>query len=332
MEKKIIFSGIQPTAVFTLGNYLGAIKNWGTLQDDYECVYSIVDMHAITVRQDPAKLRKQTAESYALVMACGIDTEKSALFIQSHNRHHAEMNWILSCSTQFGELSRMTQFKDKSQKHPDDINAGLFTYPVLMAGDILLYQADLVPIGADQKQHLELARNVAERFNFRYGEFFKIPAPYIPETGARIMSLQDPEKKMSKSDDNPNASVYILDDRNVILNKFKRAVTDSGSEVRYDEKEKPGVSNLMTIYSVCTGKNFGEIEREFAGKGYGDFKAAVGETVADKLAPVQADYGRFIADKGYLAECWTKGAARAMKMSGKTLFKAYHKVGFVDVK
>jgi tryptophanyl-tRNA synthetase len=332
MDKKIIFSGIQPTAVFTLGNYLGAIKNWGALQDDYNCVYSIVDMHAITVKQDPAKLRKQTAESYALVMACGIDPEKSALFIQSHNRHHAEMNWILSCSTQFGELSRMTQFKDKSQKHPDDINAGLFTYPVLMAGDILLYQADLVPIGADQKQHLELARNVAQRFNSRYGDFFKIPAPYIPETGARIMSLQDPEKKMSKSDENPNASVYILDDRSVILNKFKRAITDSGSEVRYDEENKPGVSNLMTIYSVCTGKDFAEIEREFEGKGYGDFKAAVGETVADKLAPVQSDYARFIADKGYLTECWTNGAQRAMKISGKTLFKAYHKVGFVDAK
>jgi tryptophanyl-tRNA synthetase len=332
MDKKIIFSGIQPTAVFTLGNYLGAIKNWGALQDDYNCVYSIVDMHAITVKQDPAKLRKQTAESYALVMACGIDPERSALFIQSHNRHHAEMNWILSCSTQFGELSRMTQFKDKSQKHPDDINAGLFTYPVLMAGDILLYQADLVPIGADQKQHLELARNVAQRFNSRYGDFFKIPDPYIPETGARIMSLQDPEKKMSKSDDNPNASVYILDDRSVILNKFKRAVTDSGSEVRYDEERKPGVSNLMTIYSVCTGKNFADIESEFEGKGYGDFKAAVGETVADKLAPVQADYARLIADKGYLAKCWTAGAERAMKISGKTLFKAYHKVGFVDAK
>jgi tryptophanyl-tRNA synthetase len=331
-DKKTIFSGIQPTAVFTLGNYLGAIKNWGELQDDYNCVYSIVDMHAITVRQDPAKLRKQTLESYALVMACGIDPEKSALFIQSHNRHHAEMNWILSCSTQFGELSRMTQFKDKSKKHPDDINAGLFTYPVLMAGDILLYQADLVPIGADQKQHLELARNVAERFNSRYGDFFKVPDPYIPETGARIMSLQDPSKKMSKSDDNPNASVYILDGADVIMNKFKRAVTDSGSEVRYDEKEKPGISNLMTIYSVCTGKNFAEIEREFEGKGYGVFKPAVGEAVVAMLAPVQADFARFIADKNYLADCYKNGAERAMKISGKTLFKAYHKVGFVDFK
>ncbi|MDR0947512.1 MAG: tryptophan--tRNA ligase [Ruminococcus sp.] len=328
--KKTIFSGIQPTAVFTLGNFLGAIKNWGALQDSFDCVYSIVDMHAITVRQDAAKLREQTLKSYALTMACGIDPEKSALFIQSHNPHHAEMNWILSCNTQFGELSRMTQFKDKSEKHPDDINAGLFTYPVLMAGDILLYQADLVPIGIDQKQHLELARNVAERFNFRYGDFFTVPEPYIGETGAKIMSLQDPTKKMSKSDDNPNASVYILDDRNSIINKFKRAVTDSETEVRFDAEKKPGISNLMTIFSACTGKSFDEIEKTFSGHGYGDFKSAVGETVADCLKPIQDKYNSFIKDRDYLKNCYTEGLKKAMKISGKTLSKAYRKVGFVD--
>ncbi|MDR0943850.1 MAG: tryptophan--tRNA ligase [Ruminococcus sp.] len=325
---KTIFSGIQPTAIFTLGNYMGAIKNWSALQDEYKCVYSIVDMHAITVKQDPVKLRAQTLNSYALTMACGIDVEKSVLFVQSHNKNHAEMNWILSCSTQFGELSRMTQFKDKSQKHPDDINAGLFTYPVLMAGDILLYQADLVPIGIDQKQHLELARNVAERFNFRYGDFFTIPEPFIGESGAKIMSLGDPEKKMSKSDDNPNASVYILESKDDIVRKFKRAVTDSESSVRFAE-EKPGISNLMTIYGVCTGKTMSEIEAEFAGKGYGDFKLAVGETVADTLAPVRDEYARLTANKDYLLGCMKNGAEAALKISDKTLKKAYKKVGFI---
>jgi tryptophanyl-tRNA synthetase len=285
-------------------------------------------MHAITVKQDPTKLRQQTLNSYALTMACGIDVEKSVLFVQSHNKNHAEMNWILSCSTQFGELSRMTQFKDKSQKHPDDINAGLFTYPVLMAGDILLYQADLVPIGIDQKQHLELARNVAERFNFRYGDFFTIPEPFIGESGAKIMSLQDPEKKMSKSDDNPNASVYILESKDDIVRKFKRAVTDSEASVRY-APEKPGISNLMTIYGVCTGKSNSEIEAEFAGKGYGDFKLAVGETVADTLAPVRDEFARLTADKEYLLQCMKNGAEQALKISDKTLKKAYKKVGFI---
>jgi tryptophanyl-tRNA synthetase len=325
---KTIFSGIQPTAIFTLGNYMGAIKNWSALQDEYKCVYSIVDMHAITVKQDPVKLRQQTLNSYALTMACGIDVNKSVLFVQSHNKNHAEMNWILSCSTQFGELSRMTQFKDKSQKHPDDINAGLFTYPVLMAGDILLYQADLVPIGIDQKQHLELARNVAERFNFRYGDFFTIPEPFIGESGAKIMSLQDPEKKMSKSDDNPNASVYILESKDDIVRKFKRAVTDSEASVRFAE-EKPGISNLMTIYGVCTGKTMAEIEAEFAGKGYGDFKLAVGETVADTLAPVRDEYARLTANKDFLLQCMKDGAEAALKISDKTLKKAYRKVGFI---
>ncbi|MDR0975247.1 MAG: tryptophan--tRNA ligase [Ruminococcus sp.] len=326
---KRIFSGIQPTAVFTLGNYLGAVKNWSEMQEENECIYSIVDMHAITVRQEPAKLRAQTMNSYALAMACGIDVNRSVLFVQSHNKNHAEMNWILSCSTQFGELSRMTQYKDKAQKHPDDVNAGLFTYPVLMAGDILLYQADLVPIGIDQKQHLELTRNVAERFNFRYGDFFTIPEAYIPTGGAaKIMSLQDPAKKMSKSDDNPNASVYILESKDDIVRKFKRAVTDSGAEVRFAE-DKPGVSNLMTIYSVFSGKTLEETEAEFAGRGYGDFKLAVGETVADALAPVRNEYNRLSAEKDYLLSCMKDGAEKAMKISEKTLKKAYKKVGFV---
>ena len=330
-EKKIIFSGIQPTGTFTLGNYIGAIRNWGKLQDDYNCIYSIVDMHAITVKQDPAQLRKHTIEAYALIMACGVDPQKSIAFIQCHNKCHAEMNWVLSCSTQIGELSRMTQFKAKSEKHPDDINAGLFTYPVLMAGDILLYQTDLVPIGADQKQHLELSRNVAQRFNQKYGELFKIPEPYIPEKGARVMSLQDPTKKMSKSDENQNGCIYILDDKDTIVRKFRKAITDSDSKVRYAEG-KDGINNLMTIYSVVTGKNYDEIEQEFDGKGYGDFKTAVGEAVADHLEPVRTEYARLIADKAYIKECYTKGAEQATRIAQKTMSKAYRKVGFVDIR
>ena len=329
-NKKIIFSGIQPTGTFTLGNYIGAISHWGKLQDDYNCIYSIVDMHAITVRQDPAKLRQHTIEAYALIMSCGVDPKKSIAFIQSHVKSHAELNWILACSTQFGELSRMTQFKDKSQKHPDDINAGLFTYPVLMAADILAYKADLVPIGADQKQHLELARNIAQRFNNKYGELFTVPEPYIPKVGARVMSLQEPEKKMSKSDENPNACIFILDEPDVIIRKFKRAVTDSDAVVRYDIDAKPGISNLMSIYSVVTGKDYAEIEREFDGKGYGDFKLAVGEAVSDHLKPVREEFARLMADKAYLKECYTAGAQAALNVSRKTVAKAYRKVGFVD--
>ena len=282
-QKKVIFSGIQPTGTFTLGNYIGAVRNWGPLQDDYHCIYCVVDMHAITVRQDPAKLRQNSLQAYALLLACGIDLEKSILFIQSHVRTHAELSWILSCNTQFGELSRMTQFKDKSARHADDVNAGLFTYPVLMAADILAYNADLVPVGVDQKQHLELARNIAQRFNQRYGEFFTLPEPYIPPTGAKIMSLQDPTKKMSKSDENPNGCILILDDKDTIIRKFKRAITDSEAEVCYREG-KDGINNLMTIYSTITGKDFAAIESEFSGKGYGDFKLAVGEAVADLKA------------------------------------------------
>lgn len=328
-DKKLIFSGIQPTGTFTLGNYLGAVRNWGPLQDEYNCVYCVVDMHAITVRQDPAKLRRNTLDSYALLMACGIDVEKSILFIQSHVRTHAELNWILCCNTQFGELSRMTQFKDKSKRHPDDINAGLFTYPSLMAADILAYNADLVPVGADQKQHLELARNIAQRFNQRYGDFFTVPEPYIPEKGARIMSLQEPTKKMSKSDDNPNAVILILDDKDTIIRKFKRAVTDSEAEVVYREG-KDGINNLMNIYSTVTGKDYAAIEAEFAGKGYGDFKLAVGEAVADHLEPVRTEFARLSKDKAYLKECYTAGAEKALRYSQRIVSKVYHKVGFVD--
>ena len=328
-DKKLIFSGIQPTGTFTLGNYIGAVRNWGPLQDEYICIYCVVDMHAITVRQDPVKLRQNTLNSYALLMACGIDVEKSILFIQSHVKTHAELNWVLCCNTQFGELSRMTQFKDKSQKHPDDINAGLFTYPSLMAADILAYNADLVPVGVDQKQHLELARNIAQRFNQRYGDFFTVPEPYIAEIGAKVMSLQEPTKKMSKSDENPNACILILDDKDTIIRKCKRAVTDSEAEVVYREG-KDGINNLMTIYSSVTGKDFAAIEAEFAGKGYSDFKIAVGEAVADHLEPVRSEFARLIQDKAYLKECYTAGAEKALRYSQRVLNKVYRKVGFVD--
>ena len=330
-QKKVIFSGIQPTGTFTLGNYIGAVRNWGPLQDDYHCIYCVVDMHAITVRQDPAKLRQNSLQAYALLLACGIDLEKSILFIQSHVRTHAELSWILSCNTQFGELSRMTQFKDKSARHADDVNAGLFTYPVLMAADILAYNADLVPVGVDQTQHLELARNIAQRFNQRYGEFFTLPEPYIPPTGAKIMSLQDPTKKMSKSDENPNGCILILDDKDTIIRKFKRAITDSEAEVCYREG-KDGINNLMTIYSTITGKDFAAIESEFSGKGYGDFKLAVGEAVADHLKPIQDEFHRLIQDKAYLKACYTASDAKALAYSQRIVSKVYHKVGFVDAR
>ncbi|MCH5324017.1 MAG: tryptophan--tRNA ligase [Eubacterium sp.] len=330
ISKKRIFSGIQPTNTPTLGNYLGALINWVKLQDDYECTYSIVDLHSITVRQDPAKLKKQILESYSLLLAMGVDPEKSTAFVQSHNCQHAELAWILSCYTQFGELSRMTQFKDKSAKHPENINAGLFTYPVLMAADILLYQADLVPVGQDQKQHLELSRDIAVRFNNIYGDVFKVPDPYIPKTAAKIASLQDPTKKMSKSDENPNASISVLDDRDTIIRKFKRAVTDSDTVVKYAEG-KDGINNLMSIYSAVTGKTYEEIEKEFDGKGYGDFKLAVGEATADRLAPIQAEYARLAADKKYIEECMKLGAEKAFKTTRKTLQKVYKKVGFIVI-
>lgn len=328
-DKKLIFSAIQPTGTFTLGNYIGAVRNWSPLQEEYNCIYCVADMHAITVRQDPAKLRQNSLAAYALLMACGIDPEKSILFIQSHVPTHPMLSWVLGCSTQFGELSRMTQFKDKSQRHADDVNAGLFTYPVLMASDILAYNADFVPVGIDQKQHLELARNIAQRFNQRYGDFFTLPEPYIIDVGAKVMSLQEPTKKMSKSDENPNACILILDDKDTIIRKFKRAVTDSEAEVCYREG-KDGINNLMSIYSCVTGKNFDEIESEFKGKGYGDFKVAVGEAVADNLAPVRTEFDRLISDKAYLKECYTAGAAKAQKYSQRIVSKVFHKVGFVD--
>ena len=327
-QKKKIFSGIQPTNTPHLGNYLGAMVNWVKLQDEYDCTYSIVDLHSITVRQDPVKLRAQIKESYALLIAMGLDPEKSTLFVQGHNPQHAELSWILSCYTQFGELSRMTQFKDKSAKYADNINAGLFTYPVLMAADILLYQADLVPVGIDQKQHLELARNIAQRFNGVYGDTFTMPEPYITQTTAKVMSLQEPTKKMSKSDENPNASVWILDDKDTIIRKFKRAVTDSEAEVCAREG-KDGIINLMSIYSAVTGKSFEDIEAEFKGKGYGDFKLAVGEATADMLAPMQTEFKRISADKAYLEACMKQGAEKAYKATRKTLQKVHKKVGFV---
>lgn len=328
-ETKTVLSGVQPSGNLTIGNYLGAIRNFSAFAGEYKPFYCVVDLHAITVRQEPAELRRRTYETLALYIASGLDPEKNVLFVQSHVPAHAELGWILDCYTMFGELSRMTQFKDKSQKHADNINAGLFTYPVLMAADILLYQADLVPIGADQKQHLELTRNIAERFNQVYGETFTIPEPYIPKSGMKIMSLQEPTLKMSKSDPNPNAVVRILDPRDEILRKFKRAVTDSGAEVRYSP-DKPGVSNLMTIYSCFTGKNYAEIEAAFAGKGYGDFKAAVGELTADALAPVQAEFARLMSDKGYLEGVMKAGAEQAGYYARKTLSKVRRKIGFVN--
>ena len=325
-RKKRVFSGIQPTGGFTLGNYLGAVRNWGALQDEYDCIYSVVDLHSITVRQDPATLRRQIRESAALLLACGVDPEKAILFIQGDVHQHAELSWILGCYTQFGELSRMTQFKDKSQKHPENVNGGLFTYPVLMAADILLYQTDLVPIGADQKQHLELARNIAERFNGIYGQTFVVPDGYFPRVAARVMSLQDPTAKMSKSDENTNAKIMLLDDPDIIIKKFKRAVTDSESVIRASE-DKPGVTNLMSIYSACTGKTFEEIEREFDGRGYGDFKTAVGETVRDMLRPIQERYAVYLSDKEQLNGILKSGAEKASYLASKTLAKARRKIG-----
>ena len=328
-RKKVIFSAIQPSGTVTLGNYLGALKNWVNLQDEFNCIFALADLHTITVRQEPAKFRANTYEAYALLLACGIDVEKSPFFIQSHVPTHAQLGWILDCYTQFGELSRMTQFKDKSAKHADNVNAGLFTYPSLMAADILLYQADLVPVGADQKQHLELTRNIAERFNGVYGNVFKVPGPYIPKVGARVMSLQDPTRKMSKSDENANSYVAVLDKPEVIMKKFKRAITDSEAKVRYAEG-KDGINNLMGIYSSVTGKTMEEIEHEFDGKGYGDFKTAVGEAVVEHLRPIQERFNLYINDKAYLKECYEKGAEFAMKLSQRTLDKAMKKIGFVE--
>lgn len=326
--KKRIFSGIQPSGDLSLGNYIGAIKNWVNFQDEYECIYCIVDMHAITVRQTPADLRRRTLEVLMQYMAAGIDPEKSCLFIQSHASTHAELSWVLSCNTQMGELSRMTQFKEKSRKHEDNINAGLFTYPILMAADILAYQADIVPVGHDQLQHVELARDIANRFNHFYGDTLTVPEAYIPKVGKRIMSLQTPEMKMSKSDPNPNGFVRLLDDPDTIIRKFKRAVTDSDNTIKASP-EKPGVTNLLSIYSAVTNKTIEESEREFEGKGYGDFKLAVGEAVVSALKPLQTEFDRLSKDKAYVEGVYKKGAELANYLSNKTLRKVYKKIGFV---
>lgn len=327
-QRKRALSCIQPSGMLTLGNYLGALKSWTEMQDEFECTFAVADLHAITVRQEPAALRSQIHSTFALLLALGIDPEKNTLFIQSQVPEHTALTWLLSCNTQFGEMSRMTQFKDKSAKHPENVNVGLFSYPVLMAADILLYRPDVVPVGADQKQHLEIARDIAIRFNNKYGDIFTVPEPYIPKSGSRIMSLQDPSRKMSKSDDNPNAWVAILDDKDTVIRKFKRAVTDSEATVRLSE-DKPGISNLITIYSAVTGKTVNEVEREFDGKGYGDFKLAVGEAVADTLAPVRERYAEIIKDKKALELLYREGAAKAEHTASKVYFKAMKKVGFV---
>ena len=330
MDKKMILSGLQPTGIMTLGNYLGAVKNWVALQEEYDCLFMIADMHAITLPKEPAELRKRCYEVLALYMACGLDPEKCTLFFQSHVPQHAELSWALTCSTYMGELSRMTQFKDKSKNTRDaSVGVGLFTYPVLMAADILLYQADLVPVGEDQRQHLEITRVLAERFNRLYGDVFTIPEPYIPEVGAKIKSLQDPMKKMSKSDANPNGYLSIVDEPEVIIRKMKRAVTDSDTRVCRGEG-KEGIEHRMSIYSIMTGKSFEEIEQEFDGKGYGDFKLAVGEAVAEGLRPIREKYKELLGNKDYLKEVYTKGAQRAGRLASKTLRKVYRKLGFVD--
>ena len=330
-RRKRILSGIQPTGTFTLGNYIGAVRNWAKLQDEFDCLYMVADLHALTVRQVPAELRRHTREAAAMLLAAGIDPKQSLLFVQSHVPAHTQLNWIFCCNSQFGELSRMTQFKDKSAKHPDNVNGGLFTYPALMAADILIYNADLVPVGQDQTQHLELARNIAQRFNNAYSPTFTLPEGYVTKEGAKIMSLAEPTRKMSKSDTNQNSFVLMTDDKDAILRKFKRAVTDSEGVVRYAPAEKPGVSNLMCIYNVFTGKEMAEIEREFEGKGYGDFKQAVGETVADALAPIQGEYNRILADTAYVDGILTEGAAGASRLADRMIHKVYKKVGLLQL-
>lgn len=329
-QKKVILSGIQPTGKIHLGNIIGAIQNWVKLQDSYECFFTIVDLHAITVRQVPADLRRNTLDMAATVLACGVDPEKATVFVQSHVTEHAQLAWVLNCNTQFGELSKMTQFKDKSAKHTDNINAGLFTYPALQAADILLYQADLVPVGEDQKQHLELTRNIAQRFNHYYSPTFVVPESYIPKVGAKIMSLQEPTKKMSKSDENEKATIFLTDTDDEIRNKIKRAVTDSDALVKFDEK-KEGIANLMTLYNVATGRSFDAIEKEFAGRGYGEFKAAVGDAVAAYIHPIRRRYEEIRNDKDRLNEILIKGAENARRRAFKTLRKVYKKVGFVQI-
>ena len=329
-NRKRIFSGIQPSGKLHLGNYLGAVRNWVQLQDEYDCVYCVVDEHAITVRQDPAELRRKTLELFAQLIACGIDPERSTLFVQSHVPQHAEIAWVLNCYTMFGELSRMTQFKDKSAKHADNVNAGLFTYPVLMAGDILLYQADLVPVGEDQKQHVEICRDIATRFNHVYGDVFTLPDAYIPRVGARVMSLSQPDSKMSKSI--PEGCVYLMDSPDEIMRKFKRAITDSDTErcVRYDRAGKPGVATLIDIYAAATGKSYETIEAEFEGKGYGAFKPAVGEAVVELLRPLRERSQELLSDKAQLERLYRAGAENAIAIASRTLRKVHKKVGFLE--
>ncbi len=327
--KKVLFSGMQATGELTLGNYLGALKNWVSLSEEYQCFYSVVDMHSITVRQDPAELRRHARALLILYIAAGLDPEKSCIYYQSHVSAHAELAWILNCFTYMGELNRMTQFKDKAAKHENNINAGLFTYPVLMAADILLYQADVVPVGIDQMQHLELTRDIAQRFNALYGDVFTVPEPYVGKVGAKINSLQDPEKKMSKSDENPNASIFLMDDPDTIMRKFKRAVTDSEACIAYRD-EQPGVKNLIDIYCACNGKTPEEAVAEFSGKGYGDLKGAVAEAVIDVLTPLQEEVKRLSGDKAYIDRMIKENAEKANYYATKTLRKAQKKVGFPD--
>ena len=326
-DRKRIFSGVQPSGNLTLGNYLGALRNFSLLQDDYECIYCVVDMHSITVRQNPQELHERSYSVLALYLACGLDPDKNVLFLQSQVPGHAELGWVLNCFTYMGELSRMTQFKDKSKKHADNITAGLFTYPVLMAADILLYQADLVPVGVDQKQHVELCRDIAQRFNGIYSDTFTLPEPFIPKLGAKIMSLGNPTSKMSKSD--PDGCVYLMDKPEDILRKFKRAVTDCEASVHYDKENKPGISNLLTIYCAATGKTMAEAEGEFAGQGYGVFKPAVGEAVIEKMRPIREEAERLMQDKAYLESIYKRGAEQAQYLANKTLRKVQKKIGFV---
>ncbi len=329
-KKQRVFSGIQPSGTFTLGNYVGAVRHWAPLQEKYDCLYSVVDMHAITVRQTPAELRRKTLEAAAMLLASGLDPQKSIVFVQSCVPQHAELAWVLNCNTMYGELSRMTQFKDKSQKHAENVNAGLFDYPVLMAADILLYNAAFVPVGVDQKQHVELARNIAVRFNGAYSETFAVPEPLIASEGAKVMSLQTPTAKMSKSEENVNSYISMTDDADTIVRKLKRAVTDSEAAV-YRSEEKPGVSNLMSIYGIMSGKTDEEIVREFDGRGYGDFKLAVAESIIDVFAPIQSEYQRILNDKTYLESTLSEGAQKAQNLARRTLQKVYKKVGFVQL-
>ncbi|MCU6761481.1 Tryptophan--tRNA ligase [uncultured Roseburia sp.] len=328
-DKKVLFSGMQATGTLTLGNYLGALKNWVTLSDEYECFYSVVDLHSITVRQNPAELRKRARNLLTLYIAAGLNPEKNCIYYQSHVSGHAELSWILNCFTYMGELNRMTQFKDKSAKHADNINAGLFTYPVLMAADILLYQADVVPVGIDQMQHLEITRDIAQRFNGIYGDVFTIPEAYIGKSGAKIMSLQNPDKKMSKSDENPNASVYLMDDPDTVMRKFKRAVTDSEGCICYRE-EQPGIKNLLDIYCACNGLTPEQAVKEFDGRGYGELKMAVGEAVVSVLKPVQDRFAELSKDKAYIDGIIKENAEKANYYATKTLRKVQKKVGFPE--